>query len=314
MDLDTLLADPALDLPVPADGLARVHRKARSLRRRRRAFLCVPVLAVGAFVPPLVGGDGHRTELTATKPPPPASFYLQNFCPAPAYNDRTDVMGPTGNPVTNCGFEWRRETGQPAPAMKAYQDHYGNVQVYLADADLPGDLRPLPSGNVLNTEAIVIAEYLDDTLNGLRTRCLTEAQAGAKARALVAGLGYEGWPVKRHQPTAGVTYPSSDPTARCWSGGPDPRDHTVRLDVGQDAHADYTPAYFPMIEPLRASTTECWNRQKALAEVHDAIERSAFSATAKAGFDIQTVDEPTRCTTIHVVGGGNVIFVLRGPA
>jgi hypothetical protein len=45
MDLETALADPAYDIAVPVDGLAEVDRRARVIRRRRRAFAAIPALA-----------------------------------------------------------------------------------------------------------------------------------------------------------------------------------------------------------------------------------------------------------------------------
>jgi len=317
MNLDTLLADPALDLPVPLDGLARVDRRARAMRRRRRTLAFLPVLGVLAAVPLLLSGGGDsKTELSAAPPALSPKTQAQTFCPDPRDMQLIDVEGPTGNPVTNCQYYWRSLSKQTPPAMLAYQDQYSKVVVYPVGAERPSGLTPLPPGEVQDPELIVLDEYLGDRLNGLESACLTKAQAVAKAEGIVKRLGFENWPVQEHEPLPGVSYPSPSPEDNnCWGGAVAPRDHSIRLSGSPDPSTGSIPAYNQLIAVLRlAYHGSCWDRATALQQVHKAIADSSFPADAKAGFEVLALDAPVKCTNVTVTGGGNVIFTLRGPS
>jgi hypothetical protein len=320
MNLETLLADPTLDLPVPLDGLTRVDRRARTIRRRRKALVAAPALAAVAVSGSLfLGGSGKNITLYGTTASPSPTTHsprseLLTFCAITGgIGGLEDIAGPTGNPVTNCEVQWKIDTGQEAPPLLAYQNRYGAVEVYPATSTVPPGYTPLPPGNAQDPAFIAIDEALGDTVDGLYAACLTQDQALSKAGQVLAKIGIRDWPVRLFEPAPGVFYDQYP--SPCWVGAADARDHTVRVSSGPNLAANQVPEFAPMMVPLRPSLTQCWDRATADRQVRDAIAASGFSAEAKAGFAVRHVTEPgARCTTIHVNAGGNVVFTLRGPA
>lgn len=102
----------------------------------------------------------------------------------------------------------------------------------------------------------------------------------------------------------------------CWSAFASPLVHKV-LITGLPTPADFgrVPQAEQLARPLRAGLSQCWTMSTAVDRVRAAIQQSGFPAQDQALFEIRQVPTPSaRCTTIHMNGGGNVIFTLRGPS
>jgi hypothetical protein len=306
MNLESLLADPSLDLPVPLDGLAQVDRRAGRIRRRRKALVAVPVIAAvaisGALLTRPHGKDVTLYGVTPTAAPHSPKLEQLTYCMVPT--GTMDVDGPTGDPVVNCTAVWPTR----APALVAYQNSFGGVEVYARDADVPPDRTRLPSGVVQDPVLIELDEALQDSVDGMFASCLTKQQALVKARQVLDELRVHDWPVVLADPSPD-SYPSP-----CWVAAGKPSEHTVTVGAGPNIAQNEVPYYEKMVAPLRASVHGCWTRAEALSQVHRTIDGSDFPAEARAGFAIRQVDDPSAtCTTVHVTGGGNVVFTLRGP-
>ncbi len=326
MDLETLLTDPAYDLPVPADGMTRVRLQAGRIRRRRQLVLTVPaVTAVAVLVPFITGGSpdaslryshGSATPEPTQSPEPlpthePAENQIQTFCLLPEGGHlagQTDVIGPSGDPLDNCRRFWSYARDEQPPALVAFQDKYNNVVVQAASTPLPEGAHLLPPGFSQSTEAILIDEGLEDTISLGPAHCLTKQEATENIREVIADLGVRGWPI--HEDDRYV-----DPAKQqCWGSAAIPRLHAVVLEA-MDGPIDYPDSLEQIARPLRASLTECWSRAKAVAEVHAAVDASSLKQEFKDAVQIQLVDTPSAiCTTVHMGGGGGITFTLRGPA
>lgn len=107
MDLDRMLADPAFDLPVPPDGLSRVHDRARRIKRRRQVALALPCLALAVTGPMLLAGGRSGTPDVAAGP-----------SPAPSLTLTQDVVRPVPGPAPDGVRARFAALGQPVPRIE----------------------------------------------------------------------------------------------------------------------------------------------------------------------------------------------------
>ncbi|MCU1622449.1 MAG: hypothetical protein JWL79_1294 [Frankiales bacterium] len=325
MDLETALGDPAFDLPVPPDGLTRVRRQATRIRRRRQLALTLPAVTVVAVLVSLLAGNGSsRTVLygnqSATPQPTqspeptptrgPVDQTVQTLCDLPPgdhNSGRSDTDGPTGDPIDNCTRFWRYSLHSEPPALVAYQDKFGSVIVQPKADPLPSDAVVLAAGATQSTEAIELDEALGDQIGLGPDHCRTRQEAINDATRVVDRVGIAGWPIHVDDGRTDLAKP------QCWGFAASPRHHYVWV-VATDGGYDYPAVLEQIAKPLRVSLTECWSRAKALAEVQSAVARSSLKQEFKDLVYIRQVDEPdTKCTVIHMGGGGGIEFTLRGP-
>lgn len=317
MNIETALSDAAFDLPVPPDGLDRVRRQASRLRRRRHVAMAVPGIALVALLVPAVAPNGaDRTSLYGSPSPSPAQTRgpvnqtLQTFCELPGGDripGRTDLIGPTGDPVDNCQRYWRHAMRAEPPALIAYQNEFGDVVVQPKHDPLPSDAVVLPPGARQATEAILLEEALGDPIGLGPDHCRTRQEAIVDATRVVARMGFKGWPVRVDDSRAVPTGP------HCWSFAPSTRHHDIRV-VAIEGRFDYPATLEQIAKPLRRSLTECWSRAKALTEVKEAVASSDLKQEFKDLVYIRQVDEPgRRCTLVRMGGGGGIELTLRGP-
>lgn len=324
MDIETALSDPALGLEMPPDALARVHREAARMRRRRRTALALPLVAALALIVPLATGGSDHTSLygsRSTSPEPPTSV---DPTPVPLNRTttasctlfagvgtpvRTTVEGPTGDPIDTCGRYWRYALHSEPPPLIAYRTERGEVFVQPKIDQLPRGVVLLPPGVTQDTEMILMSETMGDLIAGAGNRCMARQDAIAEARRVISSTGVKDWPIR-------VDDSRTDPTtAQCWVAVPRHRYMWV-LAVRAFGTDDVLE---PLLKPLRASLTECWSRTRALSEVHKALGRVDLTRLAKRSEfehldNIREVDEPRRpCTVIHL-SGMTFQFTLRGPA
>lgn len=270
---------------------------------RRLARLSVAGLVV------TLGGVGTALAVQALQP---AKDQIQVFCNFPDPDSSVlqphDNIGATGDPIADCADLWLHETGSEAPALKAYQDTYSQIQVFAADQVVPSTWRPLPGGVLQDTEAILLNEALGDVIDGVGGRCFTKADATAKAQQIVDASGFANWSVKLDDAKA-----ADGPPPYCWGVAAVPRDHLVHGVA--ISHLTFSPEVERLAEPLRKSLAECWSLPTAVDRVRAAIAQSGFPAEVQKGFEIRQIPTPgATCTRIYLNGGGNVILTLRGPA
>jgi hypothetical protein len=229
--------------------------------------------------------------------------------PGPGGLSSSDVIGATGDPLVDCAAFWKHALGTAAPALTAYQDTFGQIRVYPADASVPDGWRVLPGGVVQDREQILINEALSDSISGLRSRCFDRADAVAKTQAIVKASGFQDWPLMVDEAST-TRYPAPN----CWAAFVPPKTHQVSVAAGPTLADNVVPQVEQLAKPLRQSVTECWSMQTAVEKVRAAIAQSGFPLDAQRGFEIRQVPTPSvRCTTIHTGGGGNLEFTLRGP-
>jgi hypothetical protein len=212
----------------------------------------------------------------------------------------------TGDPVADCQAEYQRVSDKPAPPMVAYSNSRGGLEVLPASTTPSAGYVPLPSGAKQDMEMILLDETFSDSVSGLATACLDESQAAARSKEILSTLGFRNWSVT-------VDRQQVVPDAHCWIAVARGRDKTVRVVLGgmkTDVEGDARLA--DLVRPLRASTTECWDRKTALAKIRAA---AVTAGIPDSYLNLRTVDDPTtRCSVIHVTPGGAYFVVVRGPA
>lgn len=272
-------------------------------RRWRRRVLKVSAAGLGLAL----AAAGTAAAVQALQSP---AQQVQTFCNVPGEGP-TDIIGPTGDPVSDCSTWWRHRLGTEPPALSAYQDTHSQIQVVPADQVVPGGWRALPGGVVQDPEQLQLNEALGDAVGGLLARCFDQPAAAAKARELVTASDFHGWPVSIDNASL-----KQNPAPNCWAAFANPRTHQVIVSAVPPLKDGFVPQWWQLAESLRGSLTQCWSMQTALVRVHDAIARSGFSAAeARAGVEVRQVPTPgAHCTTVHMGGGGSVILTLRGPA
>jgi|GEM_PF-6634323 len=218
---------------------------------------------------------------------------------------RGGVIGAvTGDPVVDCANDYHRVSGLTAPPLIAYSSGIGGIEVLPANVTPPADYKALPSGTTLDLEKTLLDETLGDVVAGLNAACLDQAQAVTRSEQIVAALGYTDWRVV-------VDPPVGQPDGMCWVAGARGSDKTVRVARLGGLDPQNHTRIRAFAKPLRASTTSCWDRTTALAQIRDAATAAGIKESVLA---ITTIDDATsRCSTIHVSGDATTV-VVRGPA
>jgi hypothetical protein len=223
----------------------------------------------------------------------------------------TVIDGTSGNPVADCSAQWQRQTGAAAPPLVAYLLKSGVVEVQPATERPPARSTRLPAGTVLNTQLIVLNEWLGDYIHGLSSRCYSDAAATASVHAELAGLGLPGWTVSFRPPAA-------NGTTTCAS---------IFIVFAAQRHVQLltSPAAPPrgevsafrlfrsLARSLRSVSGTCQDLPATADRVHAIARRLGFSAPAGLELDKVTVPSAT-CTSIYEDVGGTIVVTLRGPA
>lgn len=325
MDLETALAHPALDLPMPPDALERVHRQAARMRRRRRIALALPAVIALALPVMLFSGSSNRAELygDVNRRAQPAETAFGLGCGALGTKedfDRThDVAGgtlaSTVDPIADCVAEYKR-FGKPVPAsLRAYYPGHATIKVIPASWTPPSSWRLLPRTFRLDARRLELKQRLEDFVDAPTRyeKCATldEAESFAQAQQEAISLQYE---VKRLSPTSdGGSSGRAAGTSICAAAFVD--DHgrerilVQEVEVSPEAFGPPTPLS-KTADRLRAGISDACVR---LTEA-ERLARRALTETRFPNSDIRVVpirDSTRRCTTVDWYG---IAILLHGPA
>ncbi len=245
----------------------------------------------------------------------------------------TGIDATSGNPAADCGAEWQRERGTPAPPLVAYANSYGGVTVLPRREKAPAGWRTLRSQDVALIE---LQESLDDYLNGLNSSCLTGSAATAFTRQQLNRFGFVGWTVTVRSAQASASPPQSPiPETSAGSGarpaavmsalGPictasdlvDPSTATVTLISGNigKPQPNWTPGH--LATSLRPLTKTCLSLPAMRNEVEQKASQLGLSPeppVTRTSYELNAIqDDKLRCTSLYETVGGTINLILRGP-
>lgn len=295
-----LLARVRSDLlaAITADATAIEPARRRRPATKRRWLLPAAVaalLATGATAWAVTRGGGSTNTSIE--------------CPADGSNRSWAVISATsGDPIADCGAEWRSLNGTEPPAMVAYAAPDGSVQVRLASQPAPDDATVLRPGVAVDTQIIRLSEALGDVGDGVTVEaCPGEAEARDRVHEELDGLGLEGWRIEVRD---GKPIGGKRPCAWAIVRGDDA---VVEL-LGSEAWPEAQPFHDYAVDLHAELADDCLDLAGA-----EALARDLFAAddALPAGLQqtVHTVVEPSaRCTTASVTTGGAIDVTLRGPA
>ncbi len=218
----------------------------------------------------------------------------------------TVIDAATGDPVVDCGEEWRDQTGNAPPRLAAYDNGRGRIEVVPAGSDVPDGWMPLDPGVAQDPRLIELEASLDDVARGLMSDCHTTAEARPVAARELERLGLTDWAVS-------IERGEADGRRACTYFYLDPHRQTVVLIpveglVDPDHRTPATTFAARLAEELEA---DCRTVRDANAMAH----RLAREAGIDGGLVVnEVVDRDARCARAHVQVGGRVEVTVRGPA
>jgi hypothetical protein len=217
----------------------------------------------------------------------------------------TVIPSVSGNPVADCAAQWRRDTGNAAPQLVAYDNGHGGITVLPADQPPPSGWRALPPGATQNGSMVEMQQWLDDHVSGLNSGCYDNETAVPMTEQALQRLGMTNWTV---QPA-----PRADPRACVDTGIPDPATFTVQLRALDGPPSPDAP-FERLAVKLRSIAAGCILIDAAVRQVRAAAAEVGLSQEAHE-YQLTEVTDPTaRCTTIYENVGGSVFVILRGPS
>jgi hypothetical protein len=326
MDLDTLLADPCFDLPVPAGAMEEVDRSARRVRLRRRVLIGGPVLAVAALgVSPLGSGtpSGSVTyaDSSASPEPPPLPYQppetaMRLNCAAGVTQQEVEREGGftaisnffTGYPLVDCA-QIRTQQGEADVPLSAYGDGHAALTVVPSSWTLPARYEALPAGFHVELARVAAETALEDPIDGVdeSAGCYSETAAIAMAKAVLREVGLPSYSVRSLEVARGADgvtmcafaiFPTEAGTQVLLQGHP------------YERFRDTTQLRFRDL--LRHDVAQrCLTLDEAIAKVE---QDAAKAGDSGRGFSIarRTDRGPTSCTRVDLVlSGGGPVVVLR---
>lgn len=215
----------------------------------------------------------------------------------------TIIPSTSGDPAQDCAVEWKRELGEAAPRLVAYDNGIGGVTV------LPSTQTPPAGFKRLGSQAVALIQLqnsLDDYINGLNSSCLDGTAATSFTRSRLAKFGFKGWTVAVHE--------STSRTKTCVGGAlVDPTTKTVTLGSSPVATGP-KPVFEKLAVRLRRITQRCQSLPAAVSSVRAAASSLGLSESAR-GYDLNTVtDNAVRCASVYETVGGTIFLTVRGPS
>lgn len=212
----------------------------------------------------------------------------------------TVIPASSGDPVHDCTVEWKRELGNAAPPLVAYDNTIGGVTVLPRGQKAPANWRTLESQNVALIE---LQNALDDYIAGLNSGCFDAKAATSLADTDLARFGFRRWTINIR----------SGAGACVGSGFVDPASRTVTLTPMSDPTL---PHWKPgeLAARLRPLAKECESLPAAVASAR-AVARDLGLSESARGYDLNAVkDNSLRCATIYETVGGTIFLTVRGPS
>lgn len=262
-------------------------------RARRRTLILATVLAVLAL-----GGAGWAVS-NAVRGTSAVACHLDDGGPAV-------VDSVSGYPVADCAAEWRLQTGAEPPALLAYDNGRGGIEVVPAGGDVPPDWTPLAPGQGQDPRVLELRAALEDYVDGLHADCYRLEAARAIAQREIERLGLDGWQVLDERGEA-------DGERTCTG-------HLLHADRRQvvliPMDGGRSPEDTPFVVLARdlgaALEEECLPLATAEERVRALAERSGMTGPGLVVH--QVADDTAACTRADVNVGGRVEVTLRGPA
>jgi hypothetical protein len=278
------LLDTLIDLPV-----GRPRRVRRGAPRRRL------VLAVAAVALVAIATAATWAALRSA----PARETTSVECVIKGVD--TVIPSSSGNPVQDCDIEWKRELGNAAPPLVAYDNALGGVTV------LPRSQTPPKGWTVLRSQHVALIELqnsLDDYIAGLNSGCFDAQAATALTNAKLARFGFHGWTVAVRSGTGACV--AADVV--------DPGSRTVTLiPTSRPTGAEET-LFLKLARRLRPITQSCQRLPAAVAAANEAATNLGLSAAAKTYALNAVRDDSLRCATVYEQVGGTIFLTVRGPS
>jgi hypothetical protein len=232
----------------------------------------------------------------------------------------TIIPSTSGDPAQDCAVEWKRELGQAAPPLLAYDNGHGGVTVLMRSATPPAGFKRLVAGQ--DADLIQLQNSLDDFVNGLNSSCLGNPGATTLTESKLARFGFTGWIVSSRGASSPGTAPPAQagtrtaPTVKsdgniCWNGDiVDPSTQSVTLIASSDQNGG-TPT--SLADKLRPIARQCQSLPDAVASVRNAANGLGLSESAKT-YELNTAtDNSMRCASIYETVGGTIFLTVRGP-
>lgn len=266
-------------------GLQAAPAQTPSKRRWRVPILIAAALATGAASWAIFTDSSQSTTLG---------------CHAP--DDGISIVNATsGDPVADCAALWRRDYGTEPPALVAYDNGRGGIEVVAVGADIPSDWTQLESGQGQDVTLIELAEALDDVATGLASSCYTTGDATAIVDRELDRLDLSSWTVRVDR--------EPDGESTCGYFHLDPEQQQVVL-VGLDTGPPLESAAELATKLNAALGAQCMTLNEAATAAGDI----AADLGIEDALDLQSViDDTATCTRAHTNVGGAIAVILRGP-
>jgi hypothetical protein len=213
----------------------------------------------------------------------------------------------SGNPVTDCDVIWKHTFGRAAPRLAVYADD-GWFLVLPATQRPPAGSVRLPSGVVMNTNLIVLNEWLQDYVSGLNSQCYASSAAVTAVHGELASLGLSGWNVSAQPPAANGT--TTCDNVSIISAG----QRTVQLKAPPSVSSGNGPAsqMQQFAGALHQISNSCLDLPAATEQVTAAAARYGQSLSPPDSLQQVTVPD-AHCTSVYLEIGGAMFVTLRGP-
>ena len=281
---------------IAAESLRPDELRRRPAPTRRRRVLWAIALALVALIGAAAGGWAlSRDSATATE--------------VGCQFDRGSVHvidSSTGDPVADCGAEWRRLFHSSPPALVAYDSGFGGITVVRQGSDVPSSWQRLATGFRQNTRLIELDAALGDHGGGLESGCMRLAEARRVAEGEVARLGLRNWTVVPERGAA-------DGRTTCTAHYLDRVERRVVLFPMERLRSDAGAPYAQLARRLRALTTNtCMSVDEALFAARREARQLRLDETAGEVL-FHTVDGDA-CARATVNVGGRVEVTIRGDA
>ncbi|MDP8929814.1 MAG: hypothetical protein M3O70_14895 [Actinomycetota bacterium] len=210
----------------------------------------------------------------------------------------------SGDPLADCAAHWQQATGAQPPALVAYDNGRGGIEVVPEAAQVPDGWRALEPGVAQDPRLIELEAALGDHIDGLRADCYRVESARAITERELDRLGLDTW-------QAVAERGSADGERTCTYFLLDPDRQRVVLIPLEGMIAPSGSPHSLLASRLDQELDRCLTTEEAADLTR---EIAADVGVAPEGLIIQHVtDENAQCARADVNVGGRVEVTIRGP-